>query len=231
MNKFVLTLILVLSAYSSGYASSDSNTAWGTYKKNNSIIGFKLGESTIEDIAGKMGGKLPSKPEDKHELASVCFNVFDKPDYIIFSTGVRHDYSTLYGFQISKNIPDIIKSTCTQYKLAKNEDLVTNGGLHIGQSKNDVLRILTNPIKKSSQNWTWDYKNYQKYDTPKVSSSKAGPTDAKYIMKIISKGAYEDSSISIEFLNDIVVGYSVHYFAESDFKIEHYDVNTGKRIR
>ena len=231
MKKILHITILLLSAYSTGFASPEPNTSWAAYKNSNSIMGFILGDTEIKDIVAKMGGKLPNEPDHKHELASICYKVGEKPVYVVFSTGVLHDYSTLYGFEVAQNIQDHIKTTCTKYNLSGNESIVTNGGLHIGQTKDSVLEQLNNPTKKSSQNWSWTYENYLKYEKPKVSTTKAGPTDEKYLMKHISKGAYESGTISILFSNETVVGFSVDYFAESDFKIERYDLTSGERLR
>jgi hypothetical protein len=228
---FAVALNFIVFSTQAPYAMADSNTAWNTFKAHSTIIGFTLGESTIEEIINKMSGEMPNIPEDKHELAKVCFKLNDESHFITFSTGVLHDYSTLYGFIVSTDIPDNFKGGCKKYRLVDNETIGTVGGLYIGQHKDEVLTLLGNSSKKTSQNWIWNYEHYLSYDEPKISSSVAGPTGSKYMMKNISKGAYEDGTISIKFINDKIAEFAVNYFAESDFEIEHYDINTGERIR
>jgi hypothetical protein len=50
------------------------------------------------------------------------------------------------------------------------------------------------------------------------------------MMRFIVKGAYEYGTISTKFIKDKLVSFAIDYFAESDFKIEHYDINTGELI-
>jgi hypothetical protein len=232
---FVFGTSLIFSLFiQSPFAIADSsvktNLQWSKFKANSSILGFTLGESTVDQVIQKMGGDTPTIPEKQHELVEICFKHYGASQYITFLTGKLHDYSRLYTFEVSTNISKSLENKCKQYNPSKGENLRTDGGLYLGQTKDEVLSILGYPSNKTSLNWIWEFENYTTYKEPKISFAEAGPSNSRYMMKFIVKGAYEYGTISIKFVKDRLFSFAVDYFAESDFKIEHYDINTGKPI-
>ncbi len=228
---FFILFLFILASVSFAESFSKKSLPWNLFRLNSSILGLKLGESTFNDAIKKMGGESPENPSGKHEALKICYRHNEIPQYISFKTGSLNDYSTLYSFGLSKTHKNESLNKCRKYLSSENGVFNTDGGLHLDQSKNDVISILGNPSETNGPTMYWRFKNYKKYAEPKISFTEAGPTNARYNMKFISNGLYESGTVSIEFLDDKTVDINVEYYAESDFKIEHYDITTGKRIR
>lgn len=209
---------------------STPDADWTVFQSHASILDFSLGVSNIDQVVQKFGGELPKKPNDNHDLVSICIKDPRDVAHLVFTTGVLHDYSTLYGFQISPGAVKKNQRECQSWDGFKADSISTRGGLYLGQTQENVLKLLKDPTKKDSQSWTWNYAHYLGYSTPQTSVSEAGPTDSRYLMKFISKGAHESGSIEIRFSRGKVTNIAVWFFSESDFYIEHYDIKTGEKL-
>lgn len=230
ITSFILGLF-ILNSIAIAVTSTSSNLPWALFESNCTILGLKLGESTFDEAVNKMGGVRPENPSGKHEVLEIYFRNNEVPQYITFTTGYLHDYSMLYSFKLTRTLEKELLKKCRNYLTSERDIFKTDGGLYLDQSKDDVISILGNPSESKGQTMYWSFKNYKKYEVPKMSFTEAGPTNARYSMKYISNGLYEDGTISIEFIENKTVTINIQYFAESDSKIEHYDLDTGKRIR
>ncbi|MDH5389474.1 MAG: hypothetical protein OEY06_13640 [Gammaproteobacteria bacterium] len=189
------------------------------FESNNSIMNFTLTSSKINDVLAYMEKQaVEINGGEGHELTEVCYKNKQNSVRLTFITGVLHDYSTLYGFKISRS-PFNGDDYC-RYSDKVNENIETKSGLSIKTTKSEIIKILGVPKDENDNLLTWVFDYLVTYENPKHRSWQAGPTYNKYTQHQTITGEYHTGHINGKFDSNNLVSIEIIDYPESDFVIK-----------
>ena len=216
LKRVVVLFISVITSIQT-LGSPENKGNWSDFENNRSILGLSVGLASMEEVFSRMGEAKPIARAKKHELARICYVNQDSSVFAVLVTGFLHDYSTLYGFELSNEVDAAMKKSCIAS--ARLGDIASvSDGISLFSRKSKVLERLGKPTKEINNSLLWKYEYYQKYDKPRV--NQLGPKGAKRTVKGIGVGAWHHASIEANFRDGKITRIRVFDMIEGDTRYE-----------
>jgi hypothetical protein len=222
MKKF---LSLAVSLWISGFFIPGAVSAqipdkigdWNAFNQNRAILNLIAGETPMEKVFSALGNAVLSKPKDRHDFSSACFNNPEETLFLVFSTGYLHDFKTLYALSLSTQKPESLPCTSSEQVQIS---LKTPGGIGLQCAKECILEKLGKPWSEKENELNWEYQTYEKFNKPKITYMEAGPTDARYRLKQTTVGTYRYGTITVSFRKNRPVKILVSTGVDADFSLQ-----------
>lgn len=159
MFKEAKTIFLAVLLCCSSASYADMNPLHAPGNRFTHVLGVDLVEDRLDQIQDKLGGSPVTWTGDASTSNGMtCYLLGDGATTIEFDEGEVYT-----GCTVRKRKKDD-SARCTPLKHQKANDHVEINGLKLGISRDEVLKILEKPTRKSSNEWTYDFQGHANDD-------------------------------------------------------------------
>lgn len=135
------------------------------------IMGLTLGKHTLKDVQSELG-KAELLPGLEHKPNRVCYISGDNSDGTILIFQAWEISSVLTSFRILSSQANFKESDqCAKSKLI-SKDMVTDGGLRLGLSRQQLKAILGKPTKEQGNSLLYVYHSKQSMTKEEIDEMK-----------------------------------------------------------
>jgi len=201
MFQYKTTALLIVVFFFTGIASfgqsSDDRAVRSPATQHLTLLGFALGKSTLADVEAKLGKSQIRRCSREEEASKeICYLSRDGKAQAVFQAGFSGGWKELDGFKIiSRTLNPNCYSQCAATSLAR-ESFRTQGGLHLGMTRKEVMDLLGEPTHSKVNKITFQWHTRQPKSEP--SSTKDDYWDVQ-------------DTINVVFVNSLVVEVKVQH--------------------